>query len=204
MRFDRQPPVRLHFLLDFPVDRGLPLSACSIRCSSMRCKHPFKKSISSACWPTLRSSSAIRPSDQRSFPLPGKALPGPWRNSRRQRCNTLGLTSNARAASPMDTPCSSLRTAASLNSFVNCLRDNPMTQFSIQWNLSLNRLSQFWGQVHGDPCILEADHLHNLPEIITKPTIENLSHYFDLERPAFVKKLSVSSSSSPIGIGYER
>jgi hypothetical protein len=30
---------------------------------------------------------------------------------------------------------------------VNCLRDNPMTQFSIQWNLSLNRLSQNWGQV---------------------------------------------------------
>jgi 3-hydroxypropanoate dehydrogenase len=29
------------------------------------------------------------------------------------------------------TPCSSRRTAASLNSLVNCLRDNPMTQFSI-------------------------------------------------------------------------
>lgn len=28
--------------------------------------------------------------------------------------------------------CSSRRTAASLNSFVNCLRDNPMTQFSIR------------------------------------------------------------------------
>jgi hypothetical protein len=37
------------FFLDFPVDRGLPLSACSIRCSSMRCKHPFKKSISRVC-----------------------------------------------------------------------------------------------------------------------------------------------------------
>jgi len=30
---------------------------------------------------------------------------------------------------------------------VNCLRDNPMTQFSVQWILSLNRLSQNWGQV---------------------------------------------------------
>src|ERR1051326_8008279 len=93
-----------HFFLDLPVDRGLPVSACSIRCSSMRCKHPFKKSISSACWPTLRSNSAIRPSDQRCFPLPGKALPGPWRNSRRQRCNTFALTSKARAASPIGTP----------------------------------------------------------------------------------------------------
>src|ERR1700683_1702735 len=129
---NRQSPVRLHFFLDFPVDRGLPLSACSIRCSSMRCEPPFKKSISSVCWPTLRSTSAIRPSDQRCFPLPGKTLPAPWRNSRRQRCSTLGFTSNARAASPMDTPCSSRRTAASLNSFVNCLRDKPMTQFSIR------------------------------------------------------------------------
>jgi hypothetical protein len=34
-----------------------------------------------------------------------------------------------------------------LNSLVNCLRDNPMTQFSIHWILSLNRLSQKWGQV---------------------------------------------------------
>jgi hypothetical protein len=30
----------------------------------------------------------------------------------------------------IDTPCSRRRTAASLNSFVNCLRDNAMAQFS--------------------------------------------------------------------------
>jgi hypothetical protein len=29
-----------------------------------------------------------------------------------------------------------------LNSLVNCLRDNPMTQFSIHWILSLNRVSK--------------------------------------------------------------
>jgi len=34
---------------------------------------------------------------------------------------------------------------------VNFLRDNPMTQFSIRWILSLNRLSQKWGQVHINP-----------------------------------------------------
>jgi hypothetical protein len=33
---------------------------------------------------------------------------------------------------------------------VNFLRDNPMTQFSIRWILSLNRLSQKWGQVQFD------------------------------------------------------
>ena len=38
----------------------------------MRCKHPCKKSISSTCWPILRSNSAIRPSDQRGFPFPDR------------------------------------------------------------------------------------------------------------------------------------
>jgi len=81
------------------------------------------------------------------LPLPGNTLPGPWRNSRRQRCSTLAFTSNARATSPMETPCSSRRTAASLNSLVNILLDNPMTQFSFEWILSLNRLCHKWGQL---------------------------------------------------------
>jgi hypothetical protein len=59
---DRQSPAGRHFFLDLPVDRGFPVNACSIRCSSMRCKHPFKKTISTVCWPILRSSSEIRPS----------------------------------------------------------------------------------------------------------------------------------------------
>jgi uncharacterized protein (DUF362 family) len=58
------------------------------------------------------------------------------------------LTSNALAASAIETPCSSRRTAASLNSFVNNLRETPMTQFSFGWILSLNWLSQFWGPLH--------------------------------------------------------
>jgi hypothetical protein len=39
-----------------------------------------------------------------------------------------------------------------LNSLVNCLRDKPMTQFSIHWILSLNRLSQKWRQDHISIC----------------------------------------------------
>jgi hypothetical protein len=31
---------------------------------------------------------------------------------------------------------------------VNILLDNPMTQFSFEWILSLNCLCQKWGQVH--------------------------------------------------------
>jgi len=37
---------------------------------------------------------------------------------------------------------------------VNCLRDIPMTQFSIPWILSLNHLSHFWGQVQSPTCLL--------------------------------------------------
>ncbi len=37
--------------------------------------------------------------------------------------------------------------ASSLNSLVNILLDNPMTQFSFEWILSLNWLFQKWGQV---------------------------------------------------------
>ena len=46
---DRKSSAGLHFFFDLPVDGGFPVNACSIRCSSMRCKHPFKKSISSVC-----------------------------------------------------------------------------------------------------------------------------------------------------------
>jgi|HubBroStandDraft_5_1064220.scaffolds.fasta_scaffold193365_2 hypothetical protein len=56
----------------------------------------------------------------------------PWsRNSRFQRCNTFGFTSHARATSPTEAPSSSRLTAASLNSFVNCLRNMLMTLISI-------------------------------------------------------------------------
>src|SRR5580698_213586 len=89
----------------------------------------------------------MRPSAQRCFPCPGNTLPGPCRISRRQRCSTFGFTSSARATSPIELPRSSRCTAASLNSLVNILLDNPMTQFSFGWILSLNWLCQKWGQV---------------------------------------------------------
>jgi predicted methyltransferase len=48
--------------------------ACSFRCSSTCCKHRRKKSISNAWRPTLRSSSANRPSSARRCPFPANAL----------------------------------------------------------------------------------------------------------------------------------
>jgi hypothetical protein len=71
----RQSTAGVHRFPDLAVDGGFPFDACNIRCSSMRCKHPFKKSISSACCPTLRSNSAMRPSDQRRCPWPETHCP---------------------------------------------------------------------------------------------------------------------------------
>src|ERR1700682_1349718 len=94
----------------------------------------------------------MRPSAQRCFPWPGNTLPGPCRISRRQRCSTFGFTSSPRATPPIELPRSSRCTAASLNSFVNILLDNPMTQFSFEWILSLNCLCQPRGQAHRVNC----------------------------------------------------
>jgi hypothetical protein len=58
--FNDQPPVGLHFFLDLPVDRGFPVSACSIRCSSMRCKHPA--ATGAARWGLPPTPAPLRPS----------------------------------------------------------------------------------------------------------------------------------------------
>jgi hypothetical protein len=107
--------------LNLPVGCGFPVKACSIRSSSIRCKHPFKKSISRACWPTLRSNCATFVSSQRRFPSPGNAFPGPSRNSFRQRCSRFALTSNARATSATLAPASNRCNAAIFTSFENFL-----------------------------------------------------------------------------------
>ena len=80
--------------------------------------------------PTLRSSAATCCSSARLRPGPANARLPNSRNSRRQRYNPFGLTSAARATSATATPISIRRTADSLNSRVNLLRHNPMTQFS--------------------------------------------------------------------------
>jgi hypothetical protein len=36
-------------------------------------------------------------------------------------------------------------------------------------------------------CALEADHIHNLPLLILKPTLQEISYYFDVTRIGFIK-----------------
>ena len=36
-------------------------------------------------------------------------------------------------------------------------------------------------------CGVESDHIHNLPDVIADYTPEKLSHYWDIERPEYVR-----------------
>ena len=55
----RQEALKLHHFSDLSVDAGPPASVFRCRSSFTRLKALAKKSISSACWPIFRSSSAI-------------------------------------------------------------------------------------------------------------------------------------------------
>ena len=39
-----------------------------------------------------------------------------------------------------------------------------------------------------DQCAIEADHLHNLPLLVLKPTLHELSHYLDVTRIDFINR----------------
>jgi len=93
---DRQWALTLLFLVDFPAEGGVGFSARHFRSSSICRKQPFKKSISIACWPIFRSSSATAVSSCRRR----QAEFGRSSNCRRQACNWFGLTSNSRATRP--------------------------------------------------------------------------------------------------------
>jgi hypothetical protein len=36
-------------------------------------------------------------------------------------------------------------------------------------------------------CALEADHIHNLPELLSDYSTEKLAYYWDVERPAYIE-----------------
>lgn len=40
----------------------------------------------------------------------------------------------------------------------------------------------------GDPqrCAVEADHLHNLPQLLQQFSLETLRYYYEVERPAYI------------------
>ncbi len=76
---DRHGRFPVSFFGKLLVDGAVPMSVCSIRASSIRCKRRFKKSISRVCWPIFRPSSAtrpLRPSASRVLETPGASPRG--------------------------------------------------------------------------------------------------------------------------------
>lgn len=60
----------------------------------------------------------------------------------------------------------------------------------------LNIRSAGW---NGDPerCALEADHIHNLPEIVRAPSLDLANSYNTVHRPDFMKQVADSSPFEP-------
>jgi len=52
--------------------------------------------------------------------------------------------------------------------------------------VGLLRIRSYGDEGRSDLCSIEADHLHNLPEIIAGSRIDLLRYYFAVEMPAFV------------------
>jgi hypothetical protein len=52
--------------------------------------------------------------------------------------------------------------------------------------------SRGWDNRAAD-CAVEADHLHNIPELVRKPDLRRLSYYYDISRTCFVKEAKGST-----------
>lgn len=46
-------------------------------------------------------------------------------------------------------------------------------------------------------CSVEADHIHNLPDLISRPSLELLAYYMEIERPSFIHFTEDHSAFEP-------
>lgn len=58
----------------------------------------------------------------------------------------------------------------------------------LYWGLL--RIRESAGGNDCEMCYLEADHLHNIPAILREKSIPLLKYYFEIERPAYIKKVT--------------
>jgi hypothetical protein len=60
--------------------------------------------------------------------------------------------------------------------------------------MGILRIRAFGRDDFADRCAIEADHIHNLPGLVRNPRPELLRYYWDIERPAFIKKVPDSDA----------
>ena len=51
-------------------------------------------------------------------------------------------------------------------------------------------------------CSVEADHLHNLPMLIQSPRLQEILHYYNVERPGFLR--STTTNTDEFALQWER
>jgi hypothetical protein len=61
----------------------------------------------------------------------------------------------------------------------------------------LLRIRAFAWEDQADRCAIEADHIHNLPDLVRSPRLELLVYYFDHERHAFMTRVPDSDAFEP-------
>ena len=63
--------------------------------------------------------------------------------------------------------------------------------------IGLLRIRALAGEGHSKACFIEADHLHNLPELIKTLQPELLQNYWNVERPAFIQQTQNAEEFEP-------
>jgi hypothetical protein len=58
------------------------------------------------------------------------------------------------------------------------------------------RIRQLEWANDGERCAIEADHIHNLPDLLTTYSPDLLRHYWDLERTAYMSQTSPADMAS--------
>lgn len=56
--------------------------------------------------------------------------------------------------------------------------------------IGLLRIRAFGFSENPQACGIEADHLHNLPDLIKHPNIELLIYYYRVTRPTYIREMS--------------
>src|SRR5580658_4740437 len=62
----------------------------------------------------------------------------------------------------------------------------------------LLRIRAFGHDAFAERCALEADHLHNIPELIQKPNFKQLLSYYRIGRPIFAKRATCVEAFDPL------
>ena len=63
--------------------------------------------------------------------------------------------------------------------------------------IGLLRIRHLGDDGSADACSIEADHLHNIPEVISSGSRDQLLYYYNVERPIFLKRAADAQMFQP-------